>query len=98
MKDNLTYTVKRFSNSAHVILPKQLIGTIVRVIPVDSDDNFGLGELERLLVLIEGYKSDIYFMERHSYFNQRQHIIDKKRKKLANLVKREAEFKEKGIS
>lgn len=88
MKDDQTYTVKKFSNSAHVILPKILIGQKVKVIPIDSNDDFGIGERERLTMSLEGYRSDIRFMERHPYFSNRPHLIENKKDKLANIEKR----------
>ena len=55
---NIVKRVVKFSNSAHVILPKTLIGDRVRIIPLDLEET-RVYDLQRLNYKLEQFKKEL---------------------------------------
>lgn len=87
------YKVKKFGNSGHVVLSKNLVGKYVKILTVD-DDILGLGEIQRLKLKIENYKSEVELIKRNFRLRNREKIVQFKSAKI-DLLEKQLETSEK---
>ena len=80
------HKVKKFGNSGHVVLSKNLVGKYVTVLTID-DDILGLGEIQRLKFKIKNLKSEKETISTNSRIRNREEVLKGKSLRILELEK-----------
>jgi hypothetical protein len=80
------HKVKKFGNSGHVLLSKNLVGKYVTVLTIE-DDILGLGEIQRLKLKIENLKFEIEKIRTNRRIRNRVEVLEGKSLRIKELEK-----------